>query len=121
VKLIRRVPDLVKQFNAEAMRQGIGTVKSDLDDLLPPILATLLNADERKLSVRSADIRKALDASHSGRRYDARAVSSWLKTRNWQERKNGQGLREYRAPEGWVADPDAPNVVPMGPFAAASK
>lgn len=121
VKLIRRVPELVKQFNAEAMRQGIGTVKSDLDDLLPPILATLLNQDDRKLSVRSADIRKALDASHSGRRYDARAVSSWLKTRNWQERKNGQGLREYRAPEGWVADPDAPNVVPMGPFAANAK
>lgn len=121
VGLIRRVPELVKLHNAEAMRQGIGTVKSDLDDLLPPILATLLKADDRQLAVRSADIRKALDQTHSGRRYDARAVSAWLKTRKWQERKNGYGLREYRAPEGWTAEPDAPNVLPMSPFTAAAK
>ncbi|MFB0007689.1 VapE domain-containing protein [Xanthomonas euvesicatoria] len=119
IALIRRVPELVKAYNAEAMRQGIGTVKSDLDDLLPPILATLLKADERQMSVRSADIRNRLDQSHSGRRYDARAIAAWLKTRNWQERKNGYGLREYRAPEGWAAEPESPNVVPLSPFATA--
>lgn len=119
-RLIRNVPELVKAHNADAMRQGIGTVKSDLDDLLPPILSQLLLQSERQL-VRSADIRLKLDQTHSGRRYDARAIAAWLKTRKWEQRTNGAGMREYRAPEGWTVDPASPNVVPLTPFQAAAK
>jgi hypothetical protein len=118
ITLIRRVPELVKAYNAEDMRQGRGTVKSDLDDLLPPILHKCLGDGQ---TVKSADIRQALDASPSGRRCDARQVSAWLKTRKWREGTGGDGRRTYRCPPDWKVDPEAPNVVAMGPFQAAAK
>lgn len=118
ITLIRRVPELVKAYNAEDMRQGRGTVKSDLDDLLPPILHKCLGEGQ---TVKSADIRQALDASPSGRRCDARQVSAWLKTRKWREGTGGDGRRTYRCPPDWKVDPEAPNVVAMGPFQAAAK
>lgn len=116
IRLIKSVPDLVKAHNAEDMRDGRGTVKSDLDDLLPPILSKLLGDDGKRQSVRSADIRQALDATPSGRKYDARAVSAWLKTRRWGEGSGGDGRRVYRAPDGWAADPSDGNVVNLSPF-----
>lgn len=115
IRLIRSVPDLVKAHNAEDMRLGRGTVKSDLDDLLPPILSKCLGEGQ---VVKSADIRQALDASPSGRRYDARQVSAWLKTRKWQEGCGSDGRRTYRSPAGWKVDPESPNVVAISPFAA---
>lgn len=118
IKLIRRVPELVKAHNAEAMRQGIGTVKSDLDDLLPPILSKCLGEGQ---VVKSADIRQALDASPSGRRCDARQVSAWLKTRKWTEGSGSDGRRTYRCPPDWKVDPDNPNVVQLSPFAIGAK
>lgn len=118
ITLIRHVPELVKAYNAEDMRNGRGTVKSDLDDLLPPILSKCLGGGQ---VVKSADIRQALDASPSGRRYDARAVSAWLKTRKWREGSGSDGRRTYRCPEGWKVDPESTNVVAMSPFAAAAK
>lgn len=117
VALIKQVPELVKLHNAEEMRHGRGVPKSDLDDLLPPILAKFLAEGE---TVRSADIRQALDATPSGRRYDARAVAAWLQMRRWQQGTNSAGMRTYRCPANWKADPEAPNVVQMGPFALAN-
>lgn len=117
VKLIQTVPELVKAHTAEDMRQGRGTVKSDLDDLLPPILAKHLGDGQ---TVRSADVRQALDATPSGRRYDARAVADWLKMRRWEQGTNSAGMRTYRCPADWKADPEAPNVVQMSPFALAN-
>lgn len=118
IKLIQTVPELVKAYNAEDMRQGRGTVKSDLDDLLPPILHKCLGDGQ---VVKSADIRQALDASPSGRRCDARQVSAWLKTRKWREGSGGDGRRTYRCPPDWKVDPEAPNVVAMGPYQVAAK
>ena len=116
VRLVRTVPELVKAYNADDMRQGRGTVKSDLDDLLPPILSKLLGEGT---VVKSADIRQALDALPSGRRYDARAIASWLRTRRWTEALDGRGRRQYRCPADWVRGSDD-NVVPFGsPFATA--
>lgn len=105
-RLVRTVPELVKAFNAEDMKDGRGTIKSDLDDLLPHILSQKADENGR---VRSLDIRHALDALHSGRKHDARAVAAWLKTRKWTEGKDGHGMRTYRAPADWKSDED--NVV----------
>lgn len=105
VKLIRSVPDTVRAFNDEAMRQGQGTVKSDLDDLMPPILSRLSLAGP---TVRSADIRAALDALHSGRKYDARAIASWLRMRGWAQCTDSRGMRTYRAPADWQTDDSSP-------------
>lgn len=119
IKLIRTVPDLVKEHNAQDMRQGRGTVQSDLDDLLPPILAKQLGEHN---TVESSAIRQALDASPSGRRYDARAVAVWLKTRHWTAATNGRGMRTYRPPADWIEanaeDSTVDNVVQLDPFAA---
>lgn len=116
VRLVRTVPELVKAYNADDMRQGRGTVKSDLDDLLPPILSKLIGEGT---VVKSADIRQALDALPSGRRYDARAIASWLRARRWTEALDGRGRRQYRCPADWVRGSDD-NVVPFGsPFATA--
>lgn len=115
VALVQSVPNLVKEHNHLDMRAGRGTVKSDLDDLMPPILSKLLG--ETAATVRSADIRLSLDASPAGRKYDARAVSAWLRTRHWTQSTNADGMRTYRMPAGWRGDP-GDNVVAIGPFAA---
>lgn len=116
VRLVRSVPELVKAYNADDMRQGRGTVKSDLDDLLPPILSKLLGDGSL---VKSADIRLALDALPSGRRYDARAIASWLRTRRWTEGLDAKGRRQYRMPADWATGA-TDNVIPLGsPFASA--
>lgn len=116
IQLIRAVPELVKAHNAEEMRHGRGVPKSDLDDLLPPILSKCLGDGQ---TVKSADLRQALDASPSGRRYDARAVAAWLKMRRWEQSTNSAGMRTYRCPADWKSDPESPNVVQMSPFALA--
>lgn len=115
IRLIRTVPDMVKEYNAADMREGRGTVRSDLDDLLPPILLKLLGEGS---TVESAGIRQALDASPSGRRYDARAVAAWLKTRSWSASTNARGMRTYRPPAGWVEAAKPDNVVSLDPFRA---
>lgn len=115
LRLIQEVPELVKEYNAADMRAGRGTVTSDLDDLLPPILAKLLGEGS---TVESAGIRQALDATPSGRRYAAPAVNAWLKTRAWEPTQNRYGRRVYRAPVGWIKGKtdEADNVVPLDPF-----
>lgn len=120
LRLIQDVPELVKEHNAQDMREGRGTVKSDLDDLLPPILTKLLGEGT---NVESAGIRQALDATPSGRRYDARAVAAWLKTRNWGQSTNARGMRTYRVPSGWqpAKTDDGDNVVQLDPFKASAK
>lgn len=112
-RLIRSVPDTVKAYNADDMRNGLGTVKSDLDDLMPGIIEKM--ADGRV--VRSVDVRTALDQSHAGRKSDARAVAAWLKTRRWTEGKDNRGMRTYRAPADWVFakdEEDTGRVLPFG-------
>lgn len=115
-QLLIDVPELVKAHNAGDMREGRGTVKSDLDDLLPPILIKGLGEGK---SVSSAAIRSALDATPSGRRYDARAVSAWLKTRNWSQGVDGRGMRTYRPPTDWAQDDGV--VVELNPFTKQAK
>lgn len=117
-RLICTVPELIKAYNHEDMRQGRGTVKSDLDDLLPPLLTKLLGDGQ---VVKSADIRQGLDQTPSGRKLDARAVSSWLRTRHWTQSVNGSGMRTYRAPKGWAGGDEDSNVVPMNPFNSIMK
>lgn len=116
-RLVRTVPELVKAHNAGDMREGRGTVKSDLDDLLPPILVKALGEGK---SVSSAAIRTALDATPSGRRYDARAVAAWLKTRNWSQGVDGRGMRTYRPPTDWAPQDDGV-VVELNPFTKQAK
>lgn len=98
IRLIQAVPELVKEFNAADMRLGRGTIKSDLDDLMPAILEK--HADEHG-RVWSRDIRTALDATHAGRKHDARSFGAWLKTRKWTQGNDGNGMRTYRAPSDW--------------------
>ncbi|WHB31223.1 DNA primase [Xanthomonas phage NEB7] len=112
-KLVRSVPELVKVYNAEDMRSGRGTVDSDLDDLLPPILSKFGAKTGR---VGSLEIRTALDATPSGRKFSARQAAAWLKTRGWVATQDARGLRVYRAPEGW--EPAEDNVIPINPFGA---
>lgn len=110
-QLVRTVPDLVKAYNADDMREGRGTIKSDLDDLLPGILEAKRQGTR---AVRSLDIRQGLDQAHSGRKYDARAVAAWLKTRRWTETKDGKGMRTFRAPDDWEFEADQPaDVLPF--------
>lgn len=114
ITLIRSASDLVKDHNAEQMAQGLGTVTTDLDELLPPILDKFADGDGR---IGAAAIRQALDATPTGRRFDARAIASWLVTRGWTVGKSS-GLRVYRAPAGWKkAEPVGDNVVALDPFA----
>ena len=110
-RLIRSVPELVKAHNAADMRAGRGTVVSDLDDLLPPILTKLAHGGR----INSSDIRTALDATPSGRQFTARQVAAWLRARNWSAALDTHGRRFYRAPADWV-QPAAENVVPLSPF-----
>lgn len=115
-QLIRTVPELVKAHNARDMAEGRGTLTTDLDDLLPGILNRQLGTGS---TVESAAIRVALDATPSGRKYDARAVAAWLKTRGWVQSTNSRGLRTYRAPAAWVEAARAAaedNVVALDPF-----
>jgi hypothetical protein len=111
-RLVREVPELVKAHNAQDMLAGAGTMKSDLDDLIPPALLKL--AERKPRTVSSLDLRNALDQSVSGRKYDARAISAWLKTRGWTESKDRNGCRIYRAPEHW--QPDQTDNVITHPF-----
>lgn len=114
IALIRSVSDMVKDHNAEQMAQGLGTVTTDLDELIPPILGKFV--DERG-AIGAAAIRQALDATPTGRRFDARAIASWLITRGWSVGKTS-GLRVYRAPAGWSKpEPVGDNVVQLDPFA----
>lgn len=117
-RLVRSVPELIKEHNAQDMRTGRGTLKSDLDDLLPPILTKLLGEGS---VAKSLDVRQALDQHHSGRRYGAREVSAWLKTRKWVEGRDAAGMRTYRAPVDWKPAVDG-NVVPFAdPFSRVAK
>lgn len=100
--MIRAASDAVREYNAEAMRNGQGMRVSDLDDILPPLLlrsACIVRGQHRVLS---ATIRTALDVQITGRRFTAQEVARWLKFRGWQVGSDVQGMRYYIAPPIFV-------------------
>ena len=98
--LMRFAADSVRVYNERNMKQGIGTVASDLDDLLPPIL-TQLTRETGARNVKSAMVRQRLDLSPSGRHFTASHIAQWLKMRGWNARTDSRGMRVYLAPEDW--------------------
>jgi hypothetical protein len=115
-KLCRTAADAVRDHNAEDMKRGVGTLTSDLDDLLPPILrGHLRNPGETR--VPSSAIRKALDLTPTGRQFSAQKVAQWLRTRNWQPGTDSQGMRFYAPPQDYVdVDDNKPLLSVVSPF-----
>ncbi|QRI46361.1 hypothetical protein [Xanthomonas phage X2] len=114
--LIRSVPELVKTHNGKAMRKGRGTLRSDLDDLMPPIIESLLRINAQGRTIRSADIRRLLDTTPSGRKFNAKEVHTWLRMRGWEDTYDVSGIyREYLAPDDIKVEPQS-NVVQFNPF-----
>jgi hypothetical protein len=111
LKLVDDCAGAVKEYNDAAMLRGEGTPASDLDDLMPPILRTL-TAQSGKRRVMSGEVRKALDASPSGRTFRAQQIAAWLKTRGWERKVDGHGYPMYIAPKEYV-DEDETNVLPF--------
>lgn len=99
--LVHRAVDSVQAYNAAAMARGDGIPVTDLDDLMPGILRTLV-AQSDKRRVQALDIRIKLDGAASGRRFTAQDVSRWLLARAWKAGKDGFGMRYYEAPENFI-------------------
>lgn len=99
-KLMHFAADAVRIHNDRNMRQGVGTVASDLDDLLPPILSNLSRETGERF-VKSAAIRQRLDNTPTGRTFSAIKVAQWLKMRAWEARTDGRGMRIYHSPQDW--------------------
>lgn len=118
-RLIRRAAALVKEYNDADMRNGIGTPVHDLDEILPPILVSLLRASMDG-KVRSADIRIKLDASPQGRAAHARDYARWLITRGWVAGRTTT-CRYYVAPKEFIDEYVTPGIdlaSPASSFAA---
>jgi hypothetical protein len=115
LKLCYQAATAVFEHNALDMREGVGTPDSDLDDLLPPIIARLVTGDRR---VSSAAIRTALDLTPSGRQYNAGKVSDWLESRGWVRFRSSTS-RGFIAPPSYDMTPSVSNVI-TGPFAGTA-
>lgn len=113
--------DAVQAYNEVDMRRGVGTVTSDLDDLLPPILRAQVrqSTDGR---VRSASVRHALDQHGVGRQFSAQKIAQWLMTRGWSRGVDGQGMRYYGAPQEFIdSDDNKPLLSVVSPFTSMEK
>lgn len=120
--LIRAASDAVREYNAEAMRNGQGMRVSDLDDLLPPILLRSIDRERAPPRVLSVNIRTALDVQITGRRFSAQEVARWLKFRGWQVGTDAKGLRYYEAPAAFVDMlQDHDNIAPTNPFTSEER
>jgi hypothetical protein len=115
LKLCYQAATAVFEHNALDMREGVGTPDSDLDDLLPPIIARLVTGDRR---VSSAAIRTALDLTPSGRQYNAGKVSDWLESRGWVRFRSSTS-RGFISPPSYDMTPSVSNVI-TGPFAGTA-
>ena len=98
-RLIERAADAVFDYNEEAMRQGIGTIASDLDDVLPGLLQGLVNQHGKRL--RGSQIRVALDSTVSGRNIRTRDYTKWLQARGWSSGRTPT-MRYYEAPQEFI-------------------
>lgn len=98
--LMRFAADAVRLHNDQNMKEGIGTVVSDLDDLMPPILSQLTRESGLR-SVKSAMIRQRLDTTPTGKTFSAIRVAQWLKMRGWAAKTDSRGMRAYHAPDEW--------------------
>lgn len=113
--------DAVKAYNDADMRRGVGTLTSDLDDLLPPILRTQLRQNGLG-RVGSAAIRAALDQHGVGRQFSAQKIAQWLTTRGWGKGFDGQGMRYYSAPQDFIdIDDNKPLLSVVSPFTTTEK
>lgn len=107
--LVREVTELVKDHNEADMRRGDGIPISDLDELMPNILAAQIKLSDKR-RVEAGAVRGALDAQITGRRFTARDISQWLTARGWRTGKHAAtGRRYYEAPDNFLDIPD--NVV----------
>lgn len=119
--LANRANELVKEHNDADMRRGVGTLTSDLDDLLPPILRAQLRQSGTG-RVASAAIRMALDQHGVGRQFSAQKIAQWLTTRGWSKGFDGQGMRYYTPPQDFVdIDDNKPLLSVVSPFTTTEK
>lgn len=107
-RLIERAADAVFDHNEEAMRQGIGTVASDLDDVLPDLLRKLVQHHGPRL--KGSQIRVALDSSVSGRAIRTRDYTKWLQTRGWTAGRTTT-MRYYEAPKDFLDENETSDTV----------
>lgn len=113
-RLIMKASDAVFDHNQAAMECGIGTVASDLDDVLPGLLRGLMQAYGTRL--KGSQIRVALDSTVSGRSIRTREYTKWLQSRGWTTGRT-QTMRYYEAPAAFLEDlADEAASAPANPF-----
>jgi len=95
-QLIERAADAVFDYNEADMRQGVGMVVSDLDDVMPALLDNLVRTHGNRL--KGSQIRAALDMSKSGISIKTREYTKWLTARGWQTGRTTT-MRYYEAPQ----------------------
>lgn len=106
-RLITKASDAVFAFNQAAMHQGVGTVASDLDDVMPGLLKGLVQAHGRRL--KGPQVRTALDSTVSGRNIRTRDYTKWLQSRGWTAGRTSTA-RYYEAPASFLEDLESEQV-----------
>lgn len=113
-RLIERASDAVFDYNAEDMRNGVGTVATDMDDVLPDVLRSLARQHGNRL--KGSHIRAALDLTPSGRNIKTRDYTKWLTARGWQSGRTTT-MRYYEAPQDFVdEEANKPLLSVVSPF-----
>lgn len=113
-KLIERAADAVFDHNEQDMTRGVGTVASDMDDVLPDLLRNLLRQLDGR--VKGSQIRAALDQTPSGRMIKTREYTKWLTARGWTTSRTTTA-RFYVPPKDFVDNDDnKPLLSVVSPF-----
>ena len=98
-RLIQAAADAVFDYNQEDMKRGIGTIASDMDDVLPDLLRHLVRQSDGR--IKGSQIRAALDATPSGRAIKTREYTKWLTARGWTSGRTTT-MRYYVPPKDFV-------------------
>lgn len=113
-RLIERAADAVFDYNEQDMRRGIGTVASDMDDVLPDVLRGLVRQFGERL--KGSQIRAALDLTPSGRAIKTREYTKWMTARGWTSARTTT-MRYYEPPKDFIDnDENKPLLSVVSPF-----
>jgi len=113
-RLIEQAADAVFDFNQADMRRGVGTVVSEVDDILPELMRGLVNQFNGK--IKGSQIRASLDSTPSGRAIKTREYTKWLTARGWLTERTASA-RYYVPPTDFLdADENRPLLSVVSPF-----
>jgi hypothetical protein len=114
-RIVRRAPDVVKAYNDQDMREGIGTPHSDIDDILPDLIRQLMRrSGERR--IKTAELRTLLDSHISGKQIRSREYAKWLTSRGWDAQRTASA-RYYVAPQDYLdEEANKPLLSVVSPF-----